>query len=760
LAARSGLSVRGLSDLERGVRAIPRKDTLRLLVEALELTGSERAALVIAAKRRPAPPLHRAPYVSIARDLPVPLTPLVGRADQVATVCAQLGRGDVRLLTLTGPGGVGKTRLALHIAQEIGPSFADGGRFVDLSTIRDPALVVTTIAQALALREMGGRPLVERLAALLRDKQMLLVLDNFEHVVEAALFVTDLLGTCAGLKALVTSRTRLRVTGEHEHVVPPLTVAAYGEPRTEDVMLEPEAVQLFVERAHAVNEDFVLIPENASIIFDICRRLDGLPLAIELAAARVKVLPPSALLSRLERRLPLLRGGVRDAPARQQTMHGAIAWSYDLLAPDEQQLFRRLAVFAGGCTLEAVETVCSDGQTIDAVLSHAVLDGLASLVDKSLVWQDAHGHEPRYRMLETIREYGLERLAASGEAEVVRRRHVVWCQTLAEQSYAAIRRGPEQRPWLERTEVEHDNVRAALTWLLEEGDAEAMQRLATALHPFWYVRGYLSEGRTWLERTLIENRLTPAPVQAGAKLAAGWLAWVQGDYAQAEAWLHDSLEAFRALGHTHGVAEGLHILGMVATDRGDFVQATTLLTEALDLFRTLGDTLWIGFLLNALGIVAYEQGKPERAAPLFTEALAQFRTMGETNGTVYALTNLGKIALARGDIDQAATYYRERLALWKEHGEEMSVAGCFRGLAIIAAAIGKCEEAARLFGAAEALRERIGVPQARHRARYEQAVNHCRADLGEERMLALWHDGRQMRLETAVAIGMGVMGTR
>jgi len=498
----------------------------------------------------------------------------------------------------------------------------------------------------------------------------------------------------------------------------------------------------------------------------ICRRLDGLPLAIALAAARVSHLPLAALLMRLEHRLPLLTGGPRDLPARLQTMSDAIAWSHDLLAPEEQRLFRRLAVFAGGCTLEAAEAVCADGLDLDLspsvetprALSDPLLDCLTSLVDKSLVWQDAKGNEPRYRMLETIREYGLERLSASGEAEFVRRRHAAWCLELAEQTYAEIP-GPDQRLWLGRSEIEHDNYRSALAWLLQRGDAETAQRLMIGLSRFWYVRGHLSEGRGWVERALAEKRPTQAAVRAGALLAAGWLAWAQGDYAQAVERVQDSLIAFRVPDHASGAAEGLYVLGMVAGDRGDYAQATALLTEALDLFRTLDATQYVGFVLNALGIMSYEQGYSERAAALFTEALSQFRIVGETNGTAYALTNLGKIALASGHVDQAAAYYRDSLVLRQEHGEEMSIAGCLRGLAIVAVHSKQSGVAASLFGAAEALRERIGLPQPRHHARYEHAVSSCRMTLGDEQLLTLWSEGREMSLETALAVASGVGGS-
>jgi predicted ATPase/transcriptional regulator with XRE-family HTH domain len=763
LAARTGLSVRGLSDLERGARAIPRKDTLRLLVDGLGLVGVERANLVAAAKRRPSLPLVRASHDRDARDLPLPLTPFVGRTDQMAAVCALLARADVRLLTLTGPGGVGKTRLALHVAQDLVDTFADGVRFIDLAAIREPALVVTTIAQALGLREMGGRPLTERLVAQLRDKRMLLVLDNFEQVIMAGPQITDLLTDCPWLTVLVTSRAVLRVSGEHTFPVPPLALPDLVLDHSVDHVAASEAVRLFLDLAQAASPDFALTASNSPIVAGICRRLDGLPLAIALAAARVSHLPLAALLMRLERRLPLLTGGPRDLPARLQTMRDAIAWSHDLLAPDEQRLFRRLAVFAGGCTLEAAEAVCAGEQGIDRfppidspqLLPASILDCLTSLVDKSLVWQDTQGNEPRYRMLETIREYGLERLTASGEAEIVRRRHAAWCLMLAEQSHGAIP-GPDQRQWLLRTEVEHDNFRSALAWLLEQAVAEEAQRLSATLYRFWYVRGHLSEGRSWAEQALSASPSTSAAVRAEAVLATGWLAWAQGDYAQAIARVQECLLTFRALERTSGVAEGLYLLGMVAKDRNEYDEATALLTEALGQFQALGDTQWVGFTLNALGVVSYEQGDTEPAAALFTEALVQFRVVGETNGTAYALTNLGKIALAAGDFNQAAAYYRESLTLRQEHGEEMSVAGCLRGLAIVAVHCKQFAVAAGLFGAAEALREQIGLAAPRHHRQYEHAVQNCRVALGEELFLVLWGEGREMPWEAAKSMAAGV----
>ncbi|MFL5658078.1 MAG: LuxR C-terminal-related transcriptional regulator, partial [Ktedonobacteraceae bacterium] len=729
-------------------------------------------------------------------NLPVQLTSLIGREQQVAAARALLSRPEVRLLTLLGPGGVGKTRLGVQIAVELVDVFIDGICFVPLAPISDPDLVVPAIAQTFGLGETGERSLLELLQAYLREKQLLLLLDNFEQVVAAAPVVTELLVSCPDLKMMVTSRTALRVRGEREFPVPPLALPDPKHLSDIEALSQYAAVALFVERAVALKPDFQLIGANAHAIAEICARLDGLPLAIELAASRIKLLPPQALLARLGSRLQVLTGGTRDVPERQQTLRNAIKWSYDLLDADEQRLFRRLSVFVGGCTLAAVEEVC---QAMGDVAVN-VLEGVASLIDKNLLQQveEANG-EPRLVMLETIREYGLECLAASeedGEVEATWRAHADYYLKLAEETEQKLR-SAQQVIWLERLEREHDNLRTALRWLVEREEVEMALRLGAALCQFWTLRGHLSEGRQWLEGILSDSRMETVSMRVRAKAlrGAGVMAYSQGDYGRARVLCQESLELCQKLGSRRGMATSINGLAFIALAGGDYATASAMFEESLVLFResgdkgSLADTLYFSALaasfrvdrtdtaaarskveeslaisrelgdqrgmaysLNLLGFLSLLQGQGEAAGPLLAESLAIHKALGNRHGIAYVSLSFGWFSLSQGDYMAARAYYEKSLAVMIELDDRWFIAACLEGLAIAAAAQSSVGEAvasalwaAHLWGTAEALREAIGVPlRSFERAINEWGIATIRAQLGEQAFAAAWAEGRTM----------------
>jgi predicted ATPase/DNA-binding XRE family transcriptional regulator len=751
LAARAGLTPNAVSALERGEHRHPYPATVRALAAALGLAAEEGAALAASVPKRG----QAAQPDAALPGLPAPLSPLVGREREVAAVSALLRRDGVRLVTLTGPGGVGKTRLALQVATDLGGDFAHGAKFVALAAVRDPALVASTIAHTLGVVEAGGRSSVDRLGDALRKRHLLLVLDNYEHLLDAAPLITDLLTRCPTLAVLATSRSPLRLAGEQGMPVPPLAVPDLERLPVVERLAEVGAVRLFVDRARAVDPAFALTDENAGAVAAVCHRLDGLPLAIELAAARSTLFTPAAMLPRLAQRLPLLTGGRRDAPARHRTMRDAIAWSHDLLRDEEQTLFRRLAVFAGGFTLEAAEAMAAAAgdRAVDAFAA------VAALVDHSLLRvEPGSSAEPRYLMLETIREFGLERLAESGKGERTRDAHAAYFAAL-DGRLEPNRLAPQERfdDRLLRIEADHPNCRAALAHLAATGDAAGVLRLAGALAVFWHHRGHLREGRRWLEWAL-ERTADAAPLWRGRALAGlSLILWSQGDPERAAL----SAEAARAIADAIDdkelLALAVHMLGLVEVVRGHWDQAERLMTEALGVQREIGTPGYGAMALTTLSEIAHRRGDVETSVRRAEEALALFRAVDHASGAAMALCTLAGPAAARGDDWGALSAYQEALRLWAGIGERWAIAWAFSGLAALAAARGQPERAATLVGAVDARLDESGADLwLSDRRLYERAAATARAALGEERFAALRETGRALPFAAAVAAGAAV----
>jgi predicted ATPase/tetratricopeptide (TPR) repeat protein len=608
--------------------------------------------------------------------LPVPPTALIGREDEMAHIETLLRRDDVRLVTLSGPGGSGKSRLSLQVAGGLRAVFMGGVFFVSLAPITDPLLVLPVIAQVLGIRDGAERDLMARVLETLQRRPVLLVLDNFEQVIGAADLVGDLLASCQGLKILVTSREVLHVRAEYEFAVPPLELPdpAHLPPLKE--LTGCSAIALFVQRVQAVKPEFCLTATNAREIVEICTRLDGLPLAIELAAARMKLLSPQTLLARLGKPLALLTGGARDVPARQQTLRNTISWSYQLLSAQEQRLFRWLTVFVGGCALSCAEAMCD--RTGNAI------DDLASLVDKSLLRSgeqtDADSSEPRLLMLGTIREYGLEMLAGSGEATEARQWHAEHFLQLAEEAVLELD-GPLLTFWLNRLEQEHDNLRAALQWFLaaetkpEAGQTTLALRLASALERFWVVRGYRNEGLTFLERALRGSSGVAPNVRAKALLVAARLSSMQSDYKRSMLLAQESLALFRELQDKRGIALSLNRLGIAAWRQADFATARVLMEEDLALYRELENPDRIAWSLFALGLLNIKQGEYASAAAAFEESLTLFRELANKRGIAASLTQTGAtLFLSQGDQEQACSLLTQGLSLDREIGDKEGMA--------------------------------------------------------------------------------------
>ncbi len=718
-------------------------------------------------------------------NLPLQVNRFIGRERELTAVRGLLTTS--RLLTLTGAGGSGKTRLALQVATDLLEEFTHGVWWVELAALSDPLLVPQAVASALGIAERADCTLTEALSDALRPKQLLLVLDNCEHVLAAcAQLIETLLRTCSQLRVLVTSREALTITGETIWLVLPLRVPDTYQPPPIEGLLTYEAVQLFVERARSVLPSFTLSPENASAVVQVCRRLDGIPLAIELAAARIRALAVEQIVARLDDAYRLLTGGSRSALPRQQTLRAAMDWSYDLLSVHEQAFFRRLSVFAGSFSLEAAEAICAaePGEAYD------VLDVLSSLIDKSLVLMEQRSGAARYRLLETIRQYGQDKLQEFAEAATVRRNHRDWYARLAEQAETETLEA-RQKSVFDRLEAEHDNLRAALGWSLEQQEAETAAQIGAAISRFWLLRGYMSEGRRWLERalagfseknavrakalnvaamlaslqddnktarTLVEESLALSRALADRKQTGyalyilGRLARIEGDYAGAVTFLEESLALFRELRQNDDIALVLSDFGLTVLYLGDYERATALCEQSLAIARELGDLRGIASWLANLAIVTLARGDDKRAQELCDESLAIRRALGYKGGCAHTLAILGRIALDRGAYERATACYKESLTLSQETGGQEGVATALEGLAAVAGMQGQPVRAARLFGAASSLRTPLGAPLTPiDRPSYQHTVAAIRAQLDEPAFLNAWTAGQALTLEEAIA---------
>jgi predicted ATPase/DNA-binding CsgD family transcriptional regulator len=735
------------------------------------------------------------PPIGRQSSLPAQPTPLVGRGSELAGVCAALRRADIRQLTLTGPAGVGKTRLAVETALNLAPDFQNGAVFVDLAPVRDADLMLPAVAHALGVQEAPQQPLIDTVTATLQQRQLLLVLDNFEQVLPSATLLAELMATCPKLSILVTSRAALRLRWEYEFPIPPLPVPDLDRLPPLSSLAQLPSVTLFVQRARAGKPDFTLTETNASAVAAICARLEGLPFAIELAAARVKLLPPQAMAEQMQRPLDLLTGGGPDLPPRQQTARGAFTWSYDLLPEDQQALLRRLSAFEGGCELDAIAAIARAGDEGLADLTGGLLDRLASLIDNNLLYQkEQPDGQPRYQLLELVKEYARERLEAAGEQEMMRCRHAAWCLALVNSATSAFSspHEPEARNRLER---EHNNLRATLRWAVEQGNPNFGLRLATGMSRFWCSSGYLAEGRRWLETFLSMPRASAWPalrvqaltdvgvmalgqgdvgparanLEAGLTLAGeigdthafarllttlGRVAIAEGDAAAAQAYAEESVSLFRSLGEHRNLGVALHFLGLATAVAGG-AKARFWFEESIALFNAIGDTPDLALPLRGLGLHAFQQGDHDRARSFLEQSITLCRERGDLWSLGVLLHDLGYVARQQGDILRAAAAFRESLAIRRRLDNAGGSALCLVGLAGLAAIQGQYERAARLFGAAEAVREFSGVAlELTDRASYDDSVAAARDALGEEVFDAAWAAGRSMSLSQAIAYAL------
>jgi predicted ATPase/class 3 adenylate cyclase len=680
-------------------------------------------------------------------NLPAQMSSFIGREEVIRSVEASLE--ETRLLTLTGPGGTGKTRLALEVAHRQLPSFLDGVWFVDLSAVTDPSVVPTEIAIALEATRDPGASVLQCLEEHLRYRKLLLVLDNFEQVVDAAEVVEHLLSRSPGLKVMVTSRSVLSVYGEREFPVPPLRLPDPASAEVLEALGHSEAVSLFVERARAVRPDFRLTAENALAVAEICERLDGLPLGIELAAVRVNVLTPQAMLPRLEERLSLLTSGPRSLPERQRTLRGAIDWSYHLLEDPERRLFARLATFSGGGTLEAIEAVC------DPDLGASVLDLLGSLVDESLLRRtETPSGEVRFQMLETIREYATERLDAETDAEDVRRRHAEYFLSLATRAEPHLV-GAEQKEWLDRFDRDHDNIRAALKWTIQAGEVRAGQEAAAALWRFWHQRGHLAEGRKKLEHLLEAAGGEERTLQRFKALTgAGGLAYWQNDYQATERFYSEALDIARGLDDPRSIAEALFNLSFLDRIRGEDEEGMAKLRTVHEMATSLGDQQLAADSLWILGNRELREDRPEVGLPMVEDALAIYRDLGNLFATADSVSGVGSYYRRIGETETARAMQREALEMFVEVGNPTGIAMVLEEIAMIETVEGRHERALRLAGAAAALKDDIGGGAPAELMRSGESFEESNRNLDPETARRAWDEGREMGLDKAVAYSL------